>query len=127
MPAALAILFAAQLLGEAIVRALSLPVPGPVMGLLVFLAGLFAAQAVLKADPLTRTDPALGPVADGLLRHLSLLFVPAGTGIVALFGLVERHVLAIAAVLLISTVLAMLTTVFVFRAVASRSGGSPQP
>jgi putative effector of murein hydrolase LrgA (UPF0299 family) len=127
MPAALAILFGAQLLGEAIVRGLAMPVPGPVMGMLLFLLGLFLARAVLKADPLVRTDPALGVVADGLLRHLSLLFVPAGTGIIVLFALIERHAFAIAAVLVLSTVLAMLTTVAVFRLVARRNAGDAQP
>ncbi len=72
MITALAILLVSQLAGEAIVRLASLPIPGPVVGMILLFIVIIAR---------TPLPPVLGDTADGLLRHLSLLFVPAGTGV----------------------------------------------
>ena len=68
---ALASLLVCQLLGEALVRVLGIPVPGPVVGMAGLLAVLVVRPAWLAA---------LKPT-DNLLQHLSLLFVPAGVGV----------------------------------------------
>ena len=73
MITALATLLVSQLAGEALVRLASLPISGPVVGMIL----LFVVMLTR-----TRLPPALGENADGLLRHLSLLFVPAGTGVI---------------------------------------------
>jgi holin-like protein len=70
----LAILLLFQCLGEGLVFALGLPVPGPVIGMLLLCA-------LLLAKP--RLHALVDAGANDLLRHLSLLFVPAGAGIVA--------------------------------------------
>lgn len=70
---ALTLLLVCQLLGEIVIRALSLPVPGPVLGM--FFLFLFL---LLRDGPSTE----LRTTAQALLQHLSLLFVPAGTGVV---------------------------------------------
>jgi holin-like protein len=62
-----------QLVGEVIVRATGLSLPGPVVGMALLLAALELRR---------RTDEGLEAVSHGLLSHLSLLFVPAGVGIV---------------------------------------------
>ena len=67
MIAALANLLVFQLVGEAVVVALHAPVPGPVVGMALLLLTLMARPAWLAA---------LMPTAQGLLQHLSLLFVP---------------------------------------------------
>lgn len=67
-----AVLLSFQLAGEVLSRALRLPVPGPVIGMALLLAAL-------ELRP--RGGPALRAVATGLLSHLSLLFVPAGVGV----------------------------------------------
>jgi len=67
-----AVLLAFQLAGEVLTRALGLPVPGPVIGMALLLA-------VLELRP--PEEEGLRAVANGLLSHLSLLFVPAGVGI----------------------------------------------
>jgi holin-like protein len=72
MIAALATLLVFQLVGEAVVVALHAPVPGPVVGMGLLLLTLVARPAWLSA---------LQPTAQGLLQHLSLLFVPAGVGV----------------------------------------------
>ena len=73
MLAAIAALLVCQLIGEAAVRAVDLPFPGPVVGM-ILLSVLMLTRAPLPV--------ALGHTADGLLQHLSLLFVPAGVGVV---------------------------------------------
>ncbi|MFP5462523.1 MAG: CidA/LrgA family protein, partial [Gammaproteobacteria bacterium] len=75
MIAALTLLLVIQLAGEVIARALGLPIPGPVIGMgLLFLALLVRRG---PGEDLRRTS-------GQLLQHLSLLFVPAGTGIVVI-------------------------------------------
>ncbi len=74
---ALTLILACQLIGEVTVLVSGLPVPGPVLGMLLLLAWLFLRGTV--SDGVERT-------ADTLLGHLSLLFVPAGVGIVVLLG-----------------------------------------
>jgi holin-like protein len=102
-----------QLVGEAIARGLALPIPGPVIG--------FALLALaLAAWPGLRRE--VEPVATGLLRHFSLLFVPAAVGVIQQWGLVRSEVLPIAAALLVSTWAALIVTALVFRAVATRLG-----
>jgi holin-like protein len=54
-----------------------------------------------------------------LLANLSLMFVPAGVGVVQKLDLVAEHGVAIAAVLAISVVLTLLVTVATFL-IASR-------
>lgn len=92
-------LIAFLLAGEALVGLLALPVPGSVLGLGLLLAGLGLRGG--------EAPEALAATADGLLRHLSLLFVPAGTGIVAMAGTVEAEGPAILAALVGSLVVAL--------------------
>jgi holin-like protein len=95
---ALTILLGFQLIGEAISRLAALPVPGPVVGM----ALLFVAL-IVRGGP----GEELGKTANGLLGHLSLLFVPAGTGIMLHAERLESEWLPLAAALLISTLLCM--------------------
>lgn len=106
---ALSLLFLCQLVGEVVVRALGLPFPGPVLGMGLVFAGLLVRG---------RSDPALDTVSDTILRHLSLLFVPAAVGVMQQAGLIAANWVAISAALVLSTLLTLLVTVYVFRAVA---------
>ncbi|MGO8951834.1 MAG: CidA/LrgA family protein [Rhodomicrobium sp.] len=92
----LAVLAVCQLAGEAAVQAAHLPVPGPVCGMVFLFAGL-----VLRG----RVPEGLGKVADALLLNLSLLFVPAGVGIMLHFKLLAGDWLALSAGLIVSTLL----------------------
>lgn len=112
---AVTLLLVFQLVGETLARLLALPVPGPVVGLaLLFLALLIRPSL----------SPLLAPTVDGLLRHLGLLFVPAGVGVSLHLGLLEREWLPIVAALLISTVLGMITAALVLDRLLKR--GSPE-
>jgi putative effector of murein hydrolase LrgA (UPF0299 family) len=121
----LALLLLCQLVGEVISWGLGLPVPGPVLGLLVLFAGLLAAERLQK--PGTIVDGAVAPVAEGLLRNLALLFVPAGVGVIRHLDVLAAHGLGIALALLGSTALTLVVTVFVFVAVAARTGVAGEP
>ncbi|MBU2090862.1 MAG: CidA/LrgA family protein [Alphaproteobacteria bacterium] len=92
---ALTILLVFQLTGEVIARASGLPLPGPVIGM----ALLFAALLIRGGLP-----DSLRSTAGGLLKHLSLLFVPAGVGVVLHLQLIADQWQAISAALLVSTI-----------------------
>jgi holin-like protein len=94
-----------QCAGEALVRLAGLPIPGPVAGM----ALLFCALLLRKHEP-----KALAAAAGGLGQHLSLLFVPAGVGVMMYVGRVTAEWLPIVAALLVSTVLAIAATAVTF-------------
>ncbi len=105
---AIAVILSCQLAGEAAARGLSLPVPGPVLGFVLLLVLLMLRPALAEA---------IGGTARGILAHLSLLFVPAGVGVVGNLDLLSRNWLPIAVVLVVSTVIAMIASVATFLAV----------
>ena len=120
------ILLACQLVGESVSRGLHVPIPGPVLGIILLLILLVVRGWQTGEDP-ARQDTALGFAADGLLRNLGLLFVPAGVGIVQSFHLVLANGVAVIVALVGSSLITMVVTVFVFRlvsrAVAGRTAG----
>lgn len=98
------ILLVYQLMGEITSRLLQLPVPGPVIGMiLLFLTLLVRGQLMETLDS----------AVNALLNHLSLLFVPAGVGVVVHFGLIGHEWLAIALALVLSTVVTLAVTAWV--------------
>ena len=109
MVPALAIILAFQLAGEVISRALHLPLPGPVLGML----GMVAALSVSE-----RLRAMIRPVAQGLLNHLSLLFVPAGVGVAAHLPVLTAQGPALAVALVASTLLAIVVGAVTFTLVA---------
>jgi putative effector of murein hydrolase LrgA (UPF0299 family) len=111
---AFAILLACQLAGETMTRALGLPLPGPVLGLLVLVMLLFAVERRHLVDSTTVDETSLGKVANGLLAVLGILFVPAGVGVVQDLGLLREYGAALAAALVVSTFLTLTVTVWVF-------------
>jgi holin-like protein len=110
---ALTLILACQLAGEALVRLSGLAFPGPVLGMALLL-GLVALEG--------RTGAALDGVADTIMRNLSLLFVPAAVGVIQQVDLIATYWLAIAASLVVSTVLTLIVTVAVFRATSRLVG-----
>jgi holin-like protein len=94
------VLLACQLAGEFAARALGVPIPGPVIGMVLLLIVL----------QLRRPGPAAGVVraADLLLRHLQLLFIPAGAGVLVYLSLLAHSWLPVIGGLVLSW-LAVLT------------------
>lgn len=109
----LALLLAFQLAGEILRNAFGLVIPGPVIGMALFLAALTAFPKLAAA---------VRDTAQGLLGHLSLLFVPAGVGVVGHVGRLGEDGPALLAAIAISTVLAILAAVGAFLLVARLTG-----
>ena len=114
MIASLSLILLCQLAGEAFVRGLRLPMPGPVIGLMILLVLLLARDRF----PLLARGPLQGDGVEsasrGLLAHLSLLFVPAGVGVVQKLDLIVNHGIAFLGVLVISVLITLLVTVATF-------------
>ena len=117
MVQAFAILLVAQLIGESLARALQVPVPGPVIGLLLLALGLILGRRFGFVTQGSLGETPLGRASDGLLRHLSLLFVPAGVGVVQQGSVLIGNGPAIAIALVGSTVLTLIVSVLVFTGV----------
>jgi len=98
MLAQLGLLMAFQFIGETLVSAIGVSFPGPLCGMLLLLAYLY-----LRGGP----SDALSGVGSKLIDNLGLLFVPAGSAIVAYGTLFATDGLAILAALIVSTLLAV--------------------
>lgn len=99
--ASITVLLACQLIGETIAKVFALPVPGPVIGMMLLFAGL-AIRRGLPAD--------LEKTANFLLSHLSLLFIPAGTGVIVHAGLIASEWLPISTALVLGTAITVAVT-----------------
>lgn len=108
------LLLVCQLAGEITVVATGVPLPGPVVGMVMLFIGL-----LLKGD----IPKGLGKMSDGLLSNLSLLFVPAGVGVIAHAQLIGAEFLPIAISLFLSTFATILVTGWVMQRLG-RAGGS---
>ena len=116
---AFALLLLCQLAGEILSHGFSLPMPGPVVGLLLLFIGLFMAQRFAGITPQSINDTMLGRATGGLLQHLSVLFVPAGVGVIDHLGLIDSYGPVLFLALLVSTALALAVTALVFTGVKS--------
>jgi len=77
----LAWLLVFQSIGEVLSRGLSLPLPGPVLGMMLMLVGL---RSAVVREPVAEC-------ADFLLTHLSLLFIPVGVGVMTHLALLSQY------------------------------------
>ena len=108
-----ALILAFQLVGEVTSRALALPVPGPVIGMALLLAS-FMTLPKLAARMLETTK--------GLLAHLSLLFVPAGVGVISHAEALGQSGVAMMTALVLSTALALAAGALTFVGLARLTG-----
>lgn len=97
----LAVLLVFQLIGEVLTHLLVLPVPGPVVGMVLLLLAL--ELRLPQGDALRVTS-------GGLLANLSLLYVPAGVGIVQHLPRLAAEWPALVAALLVSTAATLAAT-----------------
>ncbi len=95
------ILLLYELAGEATKLLLRLPIPGPVLGMIFLFCTLIAQRSVSQSVSLS---------SQVLLSHLSLLFVPAGVGVMVHFDRITAEWLPISITLLLSTAVTMTTT-----------------
>jgi len=113
--AGLAVLLLCQSLGEAASRLGHWPLPGPVLGMLLLVL-------LLNWPPLRAL---VGRAADGLLAHLSLLFVPVGVGVVTHLALIAQHGLRMALTLVLSTLAGLAVTALVLQALLPVQADGP--
>lgn len=106
-------LLAFQLFGELLVRGVGVPVPEPVVGMLL----RFAALRLRGGVP-----PALQHVAQKLLANLSLLFVPAGVGVLVHLGLLRAAWWQLLLTVVLSTLLTLLAMASVMQAMMRLQG-----
>jgi holin-like protein len=121
---AILLILLCQLSGEAAARLLALPVPGPVIGMALLFIGLQFRRVARPEAPPAQASP-VGAASGFLLAHLSLLFVPAGVGIVAHLPTLARHGPGLVAALVVSTLLSLAVTALVFAALSRRAGDGP--
>ena len=119
MIASLSLILLCQLVGEVAVRALAVPVPGPVVGLVLLLVLLLARDRfpVLARGPLG--NDGVESASRGMLANLSLLFIPAGVGVVQKLDLLAEHGIAILVILAVSVIVTLLATVATLVAASS--------
>lgn len=102
---AIALVLGMQLLGEGMARVAGLAVPGPVIGL-VLLALVLASLPSLRKM--------VEPLANTLLGHLSLLFVPAAVGLIQHLGVFANDFWPLILALSLSTLVTLIVTATVF-------------
>lgn len=147
------VLLLCQFLGEVIGRALVLPVPGPVLGMLLLLMGLMLRGRLRKrmlpavdreGEVARRDDKDMGQrqlaraflrervpaslrlASNGLLMHLSLLFVPAGVGVMVHFDLIARDLMPIIVTLVVSVAVTQLVTAWLLQRLIDRRPSAPE-
>jgi holin-like protein len=94
------------------------PIPGGVLGLLLFYGAMLTG--VLKLRWVERA-------ANLLLRHMVLLFVPLTVGLMDMGGILSRQAFAILASLLVSFLAVLLTTGLLARWLLHPQPASPAP
>ena len=122
MIAALTTILLCQLAGEVLARGIGLPIPGPVLGLVLMLLLLSIRERFRKRLPDTLTGPALDSTGRTILAHLSLLFVPAGVGVVQRLDVFGAYALPLAITLVVSTIAALVATLLTFKLVLRLTG-----
>ncbi|WP_435257729.1 CidA/LrgA family protein [Thioclava sp. FR2] len=110
---ALLLILACQLAGETLARATGLPLPGPVLGMTLLLALMVLSKRLAEI---------IRPVAQAILARLSLLFVPAGVGVVGHISTLGNQTLALLGAIFVSTILAIAVGALTFSAVARLTG-----
>jgi holin-like protein len=110
---ALTLILCCQLTGESLVTASGLPVPGPVCGMALLFAGLIVRGGI-PAD--------LAAVGDALLGNLSLLFIPAGVGVMLHLKLIEAEIVPISIALVSSTLATIAVTALMMQWFNRRAG-----
>lgn len=96
-----AVLLVYQLIGETLTYAFGLPIPGPVIGMALLLVTLALRPALVAR---------IRGTGNTLLSHLSLLFVPAGVGVMVHFARLSEEGIAIIGAVVLSTILTIVAT-----------------
>ena len=94
---------------EAVKNAAGLMIPAPVLAIVILVVGLFM---------LGRVPLGLRLVADFLLRHMALFFIPALVAMVALSDVLAQTLWPLLAIIVVSTIIPLWLTAWVFARLA---------
>ncbi len=97
----LTLILACQLIGEFAVSTAKIPFPGPVAGMILLFLFLLIRGEIPEE---------LGRLSGALLNNLSLLFVPAGVGVMVHIELLGSDALPLSVALVVSTLLTIVIT-----------------
>jgi len=95
-----------QVLGELASKMLLPSIPGPVIGLVLLLGSLIALGSI---------PPRLEQVAQTIVQHLGLLFIPTSAGIIMFLPMLRENLGAIVVALLISVAASIAVTGLVLK------------
>ena len=109
-----AILLSLQMAGELLSTWLNLPLPGSVIGMILILASL--KVGLIKLAWVTEA-------AELLLKNLSMLFVPAGVGVMVYFDLIKQQWLPLTVATIASTLAVLAVTGLTARALTRKGDG----
>ncbi|MDW9670235.1 CidA/LrgA family protein [Sinorhizobium meliloti] len=109
-----------QLFGETLAYLIGVPIPGPVFGIVFFIALLAFWEKIGTVDAVA----SLTKPAELLLQNMSLLFVPAGVGIIQRSAVFSEYGFALVVTVFTSTIAALLATVSVFLATSRLVSGT---
>ncbi|RTR06297.1 CidA/LrgA family protein [Halomonas nitroreducens] len=107
----MSMLLACQMLGELVARGLGVSIPGPVIGMVILLASLMVYGKVPSS---------LRSTGEGLLRYLTLLFVPAGVGLMVHGALIGADFWPIVITLFAATAVTLAVTGWVLARLQGR-------
>ncbi len=113
----IAIILLCQLAGEAISHALSLPIPGPVLGM-VFMMLFLALKENMTPFSSGHAFYSAENTGKYILANMSILFVPASVGIIDKFDILAQYSGTLAVALVASTLLALIASAYTFMLVA---------
>jgi len=97
------------LAGEAVKDTLQLAIPAPVLAVVILVAGLGLYG---------RVPDGLRLVAEFLLRHMALFFIPVLVGMLALSDLLTDILWSLSLIILVSTVVPLFVTAWIFQKLA---------
>jgi holin-like protein len=95
-----------QLLGETLSLVFQLPVSGPVIGMLLLFISLFLFKKI---------RPAVKESSAAILSHLSLLFIPAGVGLMVHFERLQHEWLPVAVAIVLGAVISFIVTAWIMQ------------
>jgi|TARA_B110000211_G_scaffold164245_1_gene185432 holin-like protein len=107
----LTLLLIYQLIGEGLSLFFTLSVPGPVIGMSLLFLSLLVFYKIKNnnAEKQPQND-ALSNSAAAILNHLSLLFIPAGVGLIVHIDRLEDQWLPIIAAIVLGSIITMAVT-----------------
>ncbi len=108
----LALLLLFVFLGDFLNRGLGIPLPSNILGLILLLVALLTGLVKLEQ---------VESVGQFILSHMTVLFVPAGVGLLAILGVIQGNWLILVLIALVTTILVLALTGWIVQKLRSRA------